>query len=419
MAPLMRLDMIAQPITSVDEFAITEDDIIVDPASGLPMASWSNLGTVVNKIDAQYDFNETDHPLDFSKRQIWDAVASIDRYSAQPPLSIELRGVHTDAGGQEILDRFALLYLQRWGYPPPILTLSITYRRHLFEALDTVRVTHAKIHNPISGVLGLDAERMEIISLTPRWATPGGGMLGRLELMLIWIGAIESSAVPVSRGTLSLVPGESTIDATDTNIPFASSITLTTPGDPCTAFRIGLKALNYRVWRCFFDDTAFTVHGKDIEPTCDTYAGNFYSSNVYNTTCTYHLEYKVDSAPDAPGGGNPAMGWVELLPSADRGNTSFFTAADCNASPGVPAEDTWAHYFSSILGAGEGSRLLSAPAVYNVNIFFDSVTTQGDPCPISHSNCAGLGIGCLSTYTGSLLQTDQIRMTGDYIESIV
>src|SRR5437867_914237 len=107
--PMHRLDIVSQPAALVDEYLITDDDILVDPTTALPMANWSNLGTVVNKVDIRYDFNEATKRSDFSRRQVYTATKSVDRYSAQPAVIADFRGIHTSSGGQAIIDRFALL----------------------------------------------------------------------------------------------------------------------------------------------------------------------------------------------------------------------------------------------------------------------------------------------------------------------
>jgi hypothetical protein len=403
--------VIRAPLASgVDEYAIDEHDIIADPTTGLPAVTWSNLGTVVNKVDVSYDFNEPTKLNDYSRRRFYTAETSVNRYTAQPPLTGTFRGIHTSLGGSAILDRLALLYLQRWGYPPPILIFSVTYRRHVFEALDTIRITHAKIANCLDGTMGLTNELFEILSVNPVW-----GLQGRLDIQAVWIGAIERSAVPVSGGTLSLVPGESTVDATDTNIPFGTSITLTTPGAACTQIRVGLKSLSYRTWQCFYDDYILNNPTKDTSPVCNVFLGNFFDRQTFNTTVTYHMDYKKSTAPDAPGGGNPANGWVELLASSERGNTSRTGYDTCGDPATLPAEDIWTHFFGTV-----DEPLLGVPSIFNVKIFFDAITTAGDPCTGAHANCGGLApVGCFSQLTASNLEADVQRMTADFIEAIV
>jgi hypothetical protein len=390
---------------AVDEFSIDENDILVNPITGLPMASWSKDGTIVNKIDASYDFNETTKPNDFSRRRFYTAERSVDRYTAQVPLTGTFRGIHTDLGGGAILDRLAILYLQRWGYPPPILIFSITYRRHIFEALDEIRITHSKIPNFITGNMGLTSERFEILSVSPTW-----GLQGRLDIVAVWIGAIESSAVPTSGGTLSLVPGESTVDITDTNIPFAASIDLTTPGAAVTHIRVGLKGLSYRTWQCFFED------GVLAGEACIS-LGSFWDEVVFNTQVTYHMDYKISTAPNVPGSaGNPSTGWIPLLVSTTRGNTAQVSLAKCNGVASIPTEDVWSHDFPTLAGT---------PAIYNVRVFFDAITAQGDPCPTHHaggeffSACSPTGFACMSNFLGSAMTVDAKRLTVDFIEGII
>ena len=403
MAPLMRGDFVAQPAIIPDEYAIADEDILVDLATGLPMARWSNQGTVINKIDVRYNWNEAAHRNDFGIRQLFSGETSVTRYAVQPALTIDCRGIHTALVGQTILNRFAVIYLQRWGYPPPILACSVTYRRHMFQALDTLRVTHAQIPNCITAKMGLTNERFEVISVNTRWGIQGG-----LDLVLLWIGAIEPSAVPIPSDALTLVPGESTVDATDINIPLASSATGTTPV-ACNKIRIGLKGLNYRLWRLHWNVIGLGPPPSKSEPAECVAQGTSYDSRVYNSRITYHIDYKTAAAPDTPGTpGNPATGWIPFVASTLRGNTSLFAAAGCGASPAVPGEDSWTEFRDEILPG--------APAVYNVRVFFDSLTVQGDPHPAPHQDCGTPG--CADTYVSSQLVTDQIRMTINYVEAI-
>jgi hypothetical protein len=385
-----------------DEFSLTEDSIIEDPITALPLASWSSEGTVVNKVDIRYDWNQTDFRNDFSRRQIYSAAKSVKRYAAQPSLSADFRGVHTALGGQAVLDRFALLYMQRWGYPPPILQCSLPYRRHMFEPGDVVTVTHSKIPNRVTGTMGLVNERFEVINIAPRW-----GIQGRLDLTLLWIGVIEQSAVPVSSGALSLIPGESTVDPSDLDIPFGSSVTLTTPTS-CSAIRVGLKSLNYRVWRLLYD-----IYGNELvsggkEPVFECrLQGQAYDEISFNTKLAYHLQYKRSTAPDAPGtDDDPITGWVTFPSETERGTVSQFSIAGCSSVASLPAEDMWTEFLDNI-----------PPSTYNVRPFFDGVTEQGDPYPAPHVDCGTLG--CADTYLSSSLSAELHRMTVDFIEAIV
>jgi hypothetical protein len=405
MAPLMRGDFVAQPSLVTDEYAIDDLDILVDVSTGLPMTRWSNQGTVINKVDVRYNWNEEAHRNDFGIRQLFSGEDSVTRYGVQPALTMDCRGIHTALVGQAILNRFAVIYLQRWGYPPPILTCTVTYRRHLFQALETLRVSHSKIPNCITGELGLTNERFEVISVNARWGIQGG-----LDLVLLWIGAIETSSVPVPSDALELEPGATTVDATDVNVPFASSATVATPV-ACNQIRLGLKGLNYRVWRLHYNVWGLQQGPK--VPDCEAQGVSF-DSRLYNTRITYHIDYKTTPAPDAPGTpGDPTTGWIAFVGSSVRGNTSFVSAGGCGASPpSAPGEDVWTEFRADILPA--------APAFYNIRVYFDGITAQGDPHPAPHLDCGHGGSGaCADIYTSSQLFTEQLRLTINYIEGIV
>ena len=74
----------------------------------------------------KYDFNIPTLLKDtFGREQVYTADKSVERYTAQPAITAEFRGLRTTDGAQAVMDRFALLFLQRWGYPPPILLCSI------------------------------------------------------------------------------------------------------------------------------------------------------------------------------------------------------------------------------------------------------------------------------------------------------
>jgi hypothetical protein len=125
------------------------------------------------------------------------------------------------------------------------------------------------------------------------------------------------------------------------------------------------------------------------------------------------MEYKTASAPNSPGsGGNPATGWVELLPSTTRGAVAQYAARDCKPTdehPPVPGEDFWSHLFESP-GA--------APNQYNIRIFWTAVGQQANPCSAMNPDICNTG-GCTGgSLAESVLHTDQLSFTCDYVESI-
>lgn len=366
----------AAPATE-SEFVVTDADILADPKTGLAQHQWSLGPTIRNKVDLFYDHNVVGLKAnDFGRRQIYTADASATKYGPQPSIQMGLRGVKTSLGGQALMDKLALGFLQRWGYTPPMLRLATTYRKHPWEILDSLRITSGLIKNPITGKLGLTKERFEVLDITPRWLTDG-----RLDLLLLWTGAIETSAAPTSSGGLILVPGVCSTDNADVTVPFASSITFTTAAST-SSLTVGLKGQNYRLWSCAYN-SAYFVPGSGKDPGSCTCCTVSYINRVYTTGVTYHIEYKTNGAPNAPGSGSdPTTGWVTLLGSTVRGSAALYGNRDCVTQfdyPTVPPLDLWSHTFGA-LGA--------SPATYNVKVFFDAISVQANPCVFGNEVCS-------------------------------
>jgi len=395
-------------VASEDFYTLDEHDILVDPQTGLPQAAWRKDETIKNKVDVFYDFNDASlKQEDFGRRQVWTADASVTRNGPQSAIEMQCRGVRTSLGGQDLMDRLALGFLQRWGYPPPMLRLAVTFRRHPFEILDSVRVTHANIWNPITGRLGLDREQFEVLEVTPSWLTEG-----KLILLLLWTGAIETSAIPSSSGAFVLAPGIGSTDETDVAVPLAGSATVTTAANT-RKLSLGLKHLSYRTWECLFNKE--TLGDWDGDPkTPDTCAptGQSYVDRAYTSQVTYKIEYKTSSAPDSPGtGGDPTTGWVTLKASTTRGAVGLFDEKTCFASPQAPAlpsEDAWTDSFDALGGS---------PATYNIKVFFESVAAQADPCSaLGGGYCSSPG--CSGSLASSAQTDEQAALTVDFVTSI-
>ena len=63
------------------------------------------------------------------------------------------------------------------------------------------------------------------------------------------------------------------------------------------------------------------------------------------------------------------------------------------------------------------SGLPGSPTTYNVRVFFDGVTVQGDPHPgESHIDCGTFG--CADAYNSSVIVAEQILLLVDFIEAI-
>jgi hypothetical protein len=241
-----------------DIFQLGEDAIIIDPGTGRPLHQWVIQSTVKNAIDVRYDYNRINAdgtPLArdaFGRRQVYQAEASVEKYGPEPTIVMEFRGIDTNLGGQTIMDNLSLAFLQRWAYPPPFLRLSVVYQKHPLEILDSVRVTHSKIQNPITGLIGIKGERFEIIDIAPQFQTAG-----RLDLLLLWVGAIETSAAPVSGGEFTLVPGiQVSYTEPNTAVPLGSFVQFDLPASGTSnaaGVRIGLAHRSYRIWQCVFE----------------------------------------------------------------------------------------------------------------------------------------------------------------------
>jgi hypothetical protein len=413
--------------TLYDETALDEHDVLVDPQTRRPIANWSKLATVVNRVDIKYDYNVPSLvPEDFAKRQIYSADSSLGRYAAQPSINEEFRGVRSfDTHTQDLLDRFALLFLQIWGYPPPILLLSVTFRRHLFEFLDSVSVTHAMIPHYEDGELGIDRERFVVLTVNPQLMDADGRPLGRIDLALLWLGHTETSAAPTSGGVVSFIPGESTVDATDVPVPLGGSATVTVPGSNSTQIRIGLKSNSHRTFLCYG-----SYYQELFSPPSCVYGGARVDYSVINTQNVYRVRYKRTTAPDQEGtGGDPSTGWVTLL-STTQGNLGVLIENGCAQAvygepPGSPPYPdvppsvvNWTHFFDN---------LYDPPAGWNVRVNFDSVNVASGGCPINpatkaYGNCGGqiFGYGsCSDAEISSALCYDVKNLTLDFIEGIV
>jgi hypothetical protein len=305
------------------------------------------------------------------------------------------------------MEQLALGFLQRWGYTPPMLRVAVTFRRHLFEPLDSVRLSHPKIANPMTGLLGLEREQFEVLEVTPSWLTEG-----KLNLLLLWTGAIETSAAPTSGGALALVPGIGTTDETDVPVPLAGSATVTTAAGT-RKLSIGLKRLAYRNWQCVFNKQLLADWDSDPKTadTCQA-VGLSYVNRSYTSQVKYRIEYKTSTAPDSPGsGGDPSTGWVTLKASTTRGSVALFNEKKCFASaqtPTTPPEDSWTEHFETLGGS---------PAVYNVKVFFETVTAQGNPCSgLPAAYCSSPGCG--GSLASSLQTAEDADLTVDYLTSI-
>jgi hypothetical protein len=386
--------------------ALDESNIVCDQA-GMPEYDWARDATIINKIDVRFDYNEVDLVEgDFARRQVYAANLSRDRFNTQPIQPFELRGVHTDLGADAITDNLALILMQRFGYSPPLLKASATYQTHTIQQGDRIPVSHPLMRNPVTGKLGLDRERFEVLNVSPSWLTEG-----KVEYELLWVGAIESSPVPTK--TLSnLVPGLTSIDGTDVPIPLSGSVVITT-APAVSKFRIGLKALAYRIWMCSFDvQQNYNIGGVPPVFECRSTGGTTLRQS-FRGSWTYRMEYKVTTAADTTGtADDPTTGWVSLLASKTIGSVSLWAGGGCGAgvNPSTPAEEFFSEFFD---------EPAAAPNTYDVKIFWTAVGQAATPCPSLDPTMCDPDIFCPGgVLTGSTLLSDVSTFTADYLESI-
>lgn len=413
-------------IASTDDYQLDEQVILTDPSTGLPLGGWLRDATVRNKAVVFFDFNVPGMVKDgFGARQLYTADRSVERHLAQELIEGEFRGVRSALGGQTLLDQWAVRYFQRWGYPPPLLRLSTVYLKHPLELLDSVRVTHSKIKNPITGLLGLTRERFEVLDVTPHFLTDG-----RLDLLLLWTGAIEASPAPIGVSS-GLIPATTTLDDTDAAVPLGGNVQRTTAPNTKT-FRIGLKGSRWRWWsgqqRIYadrdFSQEKFPSHcAQMIHSECGDPV-NRYNNWVYNAVVGYAVDYKTANAPNVTGtGDDPTTGWIEIL-NTTRGNTAVFASNTCKTAPtqpATPAEDVW----TALSYTPE-----RGPDTYAIRVRHLSHTHAGAPgagtdCTNTHTetpfnlltgDAAGCG-HCPREFLGNTNQEERSELTLDFLES--
>lgn len=190
---------------------------------------------------------------------------------------------------------------------------------------------------------------------------------------------------------------------------FGGSASVTTAAST-SKLNLTLKSQCYRHWECIFN---VKISDGAKSPTCID-GGQSYVDRSYTDGLTYHIDYKTSGAPDSAGtGGDPTTGWVALKASTTRGAVALYDSKDCFGTaqtPGVPAQDIWTEGFPVLGGS---------PATYNIKVFFDSVSTQADPCSaLGAAKCSDASVPCTGALASSALITDQKSMTIDAIESI-
>ena len=406
--------IVGQTVVATSDQIVIDESVILADERGMPVYEWSRDATIINKIDIRYGFNEIDLVEgDFAQRRVYVADRSRDIYNTQAIQPFELRGVHDTLGGEDLTDDLALLFMQRWGYAPPLLKLPVTYMMHTLEPGDRVLVTCALMRNPLTGKTGMNRERFEVLNVSPSWLTEG-----KIDLELLWVGAIESSPIPTKKLS-NLLPGVNQFDGTDVPIPLASSVTLTT--GVASKFGVGLSRRTYRQWRCDFAVQALGTFPAECTPDGTRTVRQSFTGSV-----TYRMEYKTVDAPDAPGTtttvflpeggtievGDPTTGWVELLAQKTRGSVSQYGDGGCGGNgPGVPS----VVFFSEFFDAPQ-----AAPNTYNIQVHYVAVGVQSNPCVGADANSCNPDPFCPGTgsLANSELEADVQAFGVDYLQTV-
>jgi hypothetical protein len=180
------------PGVTVAVAGLTEDDIL----------SWSWGGgeeRIINVAEFQYDWNLPAAADDYTTRQRYKALDSIDKFGARPAFKISALGIRSTLGGQAMVDDRAFQLFKRFSDPPAVLQVALRYGRHLLEPGDIVSVTHRLIPNRATGVRGLAGGLFEIRDIRPAFGATAGQ--SGLVMTLLDVGNQVIPQVPVSDGT--------------------------------------------------------------------------------------------------------------------------------------------------------------------------------------------------------------------------
>lgn len=222
-----------KPAPASASLTLTEADIL----------SWQWQGgeaQIVNQIEFQYDWHLPVALARYSKRQRYTSGqgdgGSYDKYGPRPLFRLASKGIKTATGGQAILDDRAAQFFKRYADPPPVLSVGVRYGRHELDVGDVVAVTHARIPNRLTGLRGLAGHVFEVIDLQPFF-----GREGKLQLILLFTGAIVLPSAPASGGAVNdaVAPAAPTaVTATpsasiapDGTVLSTATVSWTAPGD--------------------------------------------------------------------------------------------------------------------------------------------------------------------------------------------
>lgn len=149
---------------------------------------------IINVIEFHYDWNLDDAKGIYSKRQTYTQVVSKNKYGRRPSMVIKSKGLKTAIGAQPILDARAWEVMKRFAEPAVALVVSTFYRHHVLEAGDIVRLTHPDVPNPRTGQRGFTDEPVQILDISPNFAT------GQVRLTLLWVNGMPLVDAPEGDG---------------------------------------------------------------------------------------------------------------------------------------------------------------------------------------------------------------------------
>ncbi len=145
-----------------------DDDSIID------MPEWDlNLSAKINEVYFEIDANNDD----YAEHDYIDSDSINARGPGSAPLKIKSDGLRTSnnpasitARGLDIISRRKEAIFARWSNPPPVkLRFKTFFSKWLAEAGDIISVSHSKVPDLDSGLMGITDRQMEIVSRSIDW----------------------------------------------------------------------------------------------------------------------------------------------------------------------------------------------------------------------------------------------------------
>jgi len=127
-----------------------------------------NFREMINEVEIKYNWNGSE----FQTIENWADGTSINlRSVGNAPMVIESKGMNIvyNPRADIMAENRKTRILARYSTPPLKVNVKAWFTRWLTEAGDIVPITHAKIKNPITGVVGLTSKDMEVVKRTIEW----------------------------------------------------------------------------------------------------------------------------------------------------------------------------------------------------------------------------------------------------------